>query len=365
MEAKAKINQVESNLDKINIFCLNILKHDTKLRYFESKVFQLKEFITSNKQPLKNNSLQSINVQDLNFLIHLNLNPLTISALPCFKLIALSLINLLALILTMTHIIFFKLIESFHDIFPAYIYSFCFFFLCFIAGLFFRARRVKNMKEDILWSIVSLLTLLIAYFPIQCLFFHYENFPAQLPLIFLKQPDILFDLFFNLPSSLILQFFWACYLIIGFAIFYAASYLFFGSPEVAKIVARYPEVLFSAQDIQHVPLKTPSQHFNIKKVNGILKSYEKFQEKLITDLESEPILETVELDEIQKIELNQWEILQEKFEYLLVIYSDDAEINAILEKTQLFIQQNYALRIEFDLLQQKIITLDYSLRGEV
>lgn len=136
MEAEAKTNQVEPNLDKINIFCQNILKYDAKLRYYEEKLSSLKYKINKVNQKTKHQQYQHLEIQDLQRLQLHGLNLQSIIYLPQFKLIIMLLINLFIITLTLTHWIFLPVIESFQNIISVYIYISLFFGIVFGRSMF-------------------------------------------------------------------------------------------------------------------------------------------------------------------------------------------------------------------------------------
>ena len=83
-----------------------------------------------------------------------------------------------------------------------------------------------------------------------------------------------------MPQDLILQCAWGMYVVFALAIFYISSYLFYGSPDIARILMRHPTLL-TVQNQKNTLHK--QVQFNFNKANQLLKSYAKFQEKLITE----------------------------------------------------------------------------------
>ena len=355
MEAETKINPVEPNLDKINIFCQNILKYDTKLRYYEEKLSSLIDALNKFNQTTKNQKYQHLEIQDLQRLQLHGLNPQSIIHLPQFKLIIMLLINLFIITLTLTHWIFLPVIENFQNIISIYLYISLFFGVSFLAGLCFRARRVISSFYDKLWSIFSLLLLCVAYFVIRCVFFQYENFSNQFSINISQQ---LFNLFFSVPSTLILKFYLTLYLALALAIFYASSYLSFGSPDVSKIVKDYPLHSFFTDKNNIESEDNSPPEFNFKKIQNTIKSVQKFQERLLIEIQNESVLNAIEIDEIQLTDLAEFEIIQEKIVFLYSAYPDEPNLIKKLQQTKNFIQSNQSLKNQINELQHRLPNLD-------
>lgn len=354
MEAEAKTNQVEPNLDKINIFCQNILKYDAKLRYYEEKLSSLKYVLNKVNQKTKHQQYQHLEIQDLQRLQLHGLNLQSIIYLPQFKLIIMLLINLFIITLTLTHWIFLPVIESFQNIISVYIYISLFFGISFLAGLCFRARRVIHSFDDKLWSMLSLLLLCLAYFVVRSLFFHYENFPNQFSINISQQ---LFNLFFSVPSTLILKFYLTIYLALALAIFYVSSYLSFGSPDVSKIVKDHPLHSFFTDKNNTEPEDNSAPEFNFKKIQNTIKSVQKFQEKLLIELQNESVLNAIEIDEIPLTDLTEFEIIQEKIVFLYSTYPDEPNLIKKLQQAKNFIQSNQSLKNQINELQHRLLNL--------
>lgn len=358
MEAKAKIDEAARSLDKIDIFCQNILKHGSKLRYYEEKLSSLKYMVN---QSANHKHCQHLKNQDLQQLQLHGLSPQSIRYLPQFKFIIMLLINLFIITLTLTHWIFLPVIKNFQNIISAYLYISLFLGTSFLAGLCFRARRVNHSFDDKLWSALSLLMLCLAYFAIRCLFFHYENFPNQ---FFINISQQLFNLFFSVPSTLILKFYLTIYLILAVAIFYVSSYLSFGSPDVSKIVKNYPLHSFFTDENLTEPEETSASEFNLKKIQNTIKSVQKFQEKLLIELQNESAFNAIEIDEIQLTDLTEFESIQEKIIFLCSAYSDEPKLIKKLQQVKSFIQGNQSLKSQMDELLHLFPHLDTQTKEE-
>ena len=290
--------------DDINTLCGKILSHEIKVHFYEKKISELVQQFQINHPP---QNLQHISQTDLNTLHILGFNFKNAQQLPSIGLIGFGLLNLFSFLLILTHLLLFQTASDWVNLIPTYIECSIFFLICVGSGLMFRATRVTRRVDEILWSIFSMIGLVLAFGSAQRLFFYADHlipFSLHKSLI----PSQIFHLYTQIPASTWAQFLFILYCIIGIVIFYVSSYLFSASPEIANIMRRYPDI-FHVGNPHELQQEKRDLIQEINKANSNLRAFERFKAKVISELENDPILEhinlspTIELiDPIQKIQ---------------------------------------------------------------
>ncbi len=351
MSFKMKTESHFNTIEDVTTFFNTILKHQTKVVFFSEKLSKIK--ISATHQSAENKLLKILSEQDLYILKKYGLNQNSIILIPSTLLVSLSLIMLSLLCLTITHYLFLSKIEQYESIFSTLAYTFIFLILSCIAGLFFRAHRTTSSVNDIFWSMLSLSIFSIAFFTIQCILFKYQNFPSDIPNLSLKNILILF---FNVPSSFFLFITLISYLALGLVVFYVASYLNYGSSEVARIAQLNSEIKVSPVKKPNIQNFNPGDHFNIKNVSNLSKSVQKLTEKISLELNESSYINSIQFDEIQHIESAPLDILLEKLEYLQILYAHNSNLKSALQSTKNIIQNLIYLNTECEKLKNKILT---------
>ena len=335
--------------DDIDTLCEKILSHKIKVHFFEKKI---SEHLQQFKINCATQSPQFISQADLKTLHILGVNFQNIQQLPSICLLSFGLFNLFSVLLILLHLLLFQTAFHWVNLIPAYIECSIFFFMCVGSGLMFRATRVTRRVDEILWSIFSMIGLILAFGSAQRLFFYADHlipFSLHRSLI----PSQIFHLYTQIPASTWAQFLFILYCIIGIVIFYVSSYLFSASPEIANIVRRYP-------DISHVENPHELQQEKreliqkISKVNSNIRAFERFKTKLISELEQDPILKHLypssTLDFINPIQT-----IQEKITYLSINHSQLEQqhqlehIQHLLSSIQLISQDASSLQQQFEI----------------
>lgn len=335
--------------DDIDTLCENILSHEIKVHFFEKKISELLQKFKINRDT---QNPQYISQADLNTLHILGFNFQNIQQLPSIGLLSFGLFNLFSILLIIIHLLLFQTAPHWAYLIPAYIECTIFFLLCLGSGLMFRATRVTRRLDEILWSILSLIGLMLAFGSTQRLFFYADNlmvFSLHKILI----PEQIFHLFTQIPTYTWTQFLFILYYIIGIVIFYVSSYLFSASPEISNIVRRYPDI-FHVKNPHELQQKKRDLVQEVNKAKSDLRAFERFKAKVISELENDPILELINIspaieliDPIQKI--------QEKVIYLSVYHSSQERqhklerIQHLLSSLQLLSQDTSSLQKQFEM----------------
>lgn len=349
MNTKFFIESKPPTSDDIDTLCEKILSHEIKVHFFEKKI---SEFLQQFKINRATQSPQYISQADLNTLHILGFNFQNIQQLPSIGLLSFGLFNLFSILLILLHLLLFQTASHWVNLVPAYIECTIFFLLCLASGLMFRATRVTRRVDEILWSILSLIGLVLAFGSAQRLFFYADNLIVFSFHNFLIHKQI-FHLFTQIPTNTWTQFLFILYCIIGIVVFYVSSYLFSASPEIANIVRRYPDI-FHIENPHELQQKKRDLVQEINKANSNLRAFERFKAKVISEFENDPILEhinlspTIELiDPIQKI--------QEKVTYLSIDHSSLEQqhqlerIQHLLSSLQLLSQDASSLQQQFEM----------------
>ena len=343
---------IESKLltsDDIDTLCEKILSHEIKVHFFEKKI---SEHLQQFKINHPTQTFQHISQTDLNTLHILGFNFQNIQQLPSIGLLSFGLFNLFSILLILLHLLLFQTAFHWVNLIPAYIECSIFFFMCVGSGLMFRATRVTRRVDEILWSIFSMIGLILAFGSAQRLFFYADHlipFSLHRSLI----PSQIFQLYTQIPASTWSQFLFILYCIIGIVIFYVSSYLFSASPEIANIVRRYPDI-FHVENPHELQQEKRDLVQEINKANSNLRAFERFKAKLISELEHDPILEHLTpsstldfIDPIQNI--------QEKVTYLSIDHSHLEQqhqlerIQHLLSSVQLLSQDASSLQQQFEI----------------
>jgi len=335
--------------DDIDTLCEKILSHEIKVHFFEKKIYELLRQFKINHPP---QTLQHISQTDLNTLHILGFNFKNIQQLPSIGLLSFGLFNLFSILFIIIHLLLFQTAPHWAYLIPAYIECSIFFLICVGSGLMFRATRVTRRVDEILWSVFSMIGLILAFGSVQRLFFyadHLTPFSLHKSLI----PSQIFHLYIQVPASTGTQFLFILYCIIGVVIFYVSSYLFSASPEIANIVRRYPDT-FHVENPNELQQEKRDLVQEINKANSNLRAFGRFKAKLISDLEHDPILEHLKLspsieliDPIQKI--------KEKVTYLSIDHSNPEQqhqlerIQHLLISLQLLSQDASSLQQQFEI----------------
>ncbi|WP_171255337.1 hypothetical protein, partial [Acinetobacter sp. SFB] len=335
--------------DDIDTLCGKILSHEIKVHFFEKKI---SEHLQQFKINHPTQTFQHISQTDLNTVHILGFNFQNVQQLPSIGLIGFGLFNLLSILLILLHLLLFQTASHWVNLVPAYIEFTIFFLLCIGSGLMLRATRVTRRVDEILWSILSLIGLVLAFGSAQRLFFYADNlivFSLHKILI----PEQIFHLFTQIPTNTGTQFLFILYCIIGVVVFYVSSHLFSASPEIANIVRRYPDI-FHIENPHKLQQEKRDLVQEINKANSNLRAFERFKAKLISEFENDPILEHLNssstlnfIDPIQKI--------QEKVTYLSIDHSHLEQqhqlerIQHLLSTLQLLSQDASSLQQQFEI----------------
>lgn len=338
--------------------CEHFNKNHAKTRYFHNKFTDLQQHLALDNTQSNASSLSDTEQQ---YLVQYDLSPNCLSQLPSLTWISLALCSLLMGVFTLTHLIFLQQIDNIDPLFLSYIYSAGLCAFSVIAGLFFRARRTQKKADDLLWSTISLVWMLPAYISIQLLFYYAEHYPITLSLQNLMHAQLLFKLFFNVPQDLILQCTWGMYVVFALAIFYISSYLFYGSSDIARILMRHP-ILLTVQNQRNTLHKQAL--FNVNKANQLLKSYAKFQEKLITELDVTHTLKDMDWNNHNEESVDLWDNLLEKLDYLSIVHESENETQNLIKQISAAVAQQAILTQQYDRLKIQLSALDTTAEGQ-
>lgn len=352
MNATQQEKSAPSAQNTLLFLCEHFNKNNAKARYFLNKLTDLNHYLAKNNP---STDLIALSYTEQQCLVQHELNPNSLLHLPSLRWVTLALCTLLMGVFTLPHLIFLQNIENLYSLFLSYIYSSSLCFFSFIAGLFFRARRTQKKADDFLWSSVALLLMLPAYLSIQLLFFYAEHYPITFSLQNLMHAQQLFKLFFSVPHDLILQAAWAMYLVFALAIFYISSYLFYGSPDIARIVVRHPTLLTGPT--QQNTLHEQTQ-FDSNKATQLLKSYAKFQEKLMTELDFSHLLKDMDWSNHNEASGDFWSNLSEKLDYLNIVHESEQETQNLIKQISAAVTQQAILKQQYDRLKIQLLALN-------
>ncbi len=138
----------------------------------KKKISELVQQFQINHPP---QNLQHISQTDLNTLHILGFNFKNAQQLPSIGLIGFGLLNLFSFLLILTHLLLFQTASDWVNLIPTYIECSIFFLICVGSGLMFRATRVTRRVDEILWSIFSMIGLVLAFGSAQRLFFYADH----------------------------------------------------------------------------------------------------------------------------------------------------------------------------------------------
>lgn len=331
----------------INTLCKKILSHENKVHFFEKKISELLQQFKINHPT---HTFQQISQADLSTLHILGFNFQNVQQLPSIGLIGFGLGNLFSLILILTHLMLFQTASHWVNLLPAYIECSVFFLICLGSGLMLRATRVTRRLDEILWSIFSLIGLVLAFGSAQRLFFYTEYLtPFSLHKNFI--PTQIFNLYTQIPTSVWAQFLLIMLCVLGVMVFYVSSYLCSASPEISNIIRRYP-ALFQVEYSHEVQHEKRDLIQEIHKANNNLRAFDRLKIKLIAEFLDDPFFAHLHLS-ISDDDIDPIQQIQEQMNYLAIDHLNLEQqhqlerIQHLLSNIQLLSQDALSLQQQF------------------
>ena len=348
MKTQYSIDSAAYDVAAIDMLCKTVLHYEIRVQFLEKKFAELsQQFKTHSKLT----SPQHLCQADADTLHILGLNIQQIQALPSLGLSIFILFNLFSCLIVVTHLLLFQIATQWRDLFPAYLECCLFFLLCVAAGVIFRATRVTHKLDEILCSIGALFGLVLAWGSAKRLFFYAEDL-STFSLNHTSITTQIFQLYTQLPTGMWSQFLFIILCLLGGLVFYASSYLFAASPDVAKIIRRYPD-LFQIQHTDQLQQNQYDLDQDINKANSNLRTLARLQNKLISECAGHPIFVPLQLCTVTEHHADVFLQLQEQVTCLAADLQD-IELQQKLEQVQTVFNRVHYLCQAASALQQRL-----------